>query len=130
MSSHEAADRQIADPANILGAANRFAAQMQSPSREGIAERTPHNNRDDACDRQHHEAEREIAGRLQRQKTHCQRRADDRNGKRCHPDEGTDANIRRQRRIDIFNPEEIDPADHAAKEQGRKEKTAAKASAE
>ena len=53
---------------------------MQSPSREGIAERTPHDNRDDACDGQHHDAEREIAGRLQR----C---ADDRDGKRCHPDE-------------------------------------------
>ena len=128
--SHEAANRQIPHPADVLRAANGFAAQMQTPSREGIAEGPPHDNGHDARDSQHHEAKRKTARRLQSEKTHRHRRADDRNGKRRHPDEGADENVRRQRRIKILNAEEKRPANHAAYEKGRKEKTAAKAGPE
>ena len=103
--SHEAASREVAYPADILGAANGFAAKMQAPGCEGIAERLPHDDRNDACDRQHHEAQWKVAGRLEGQETHRHWGADDRHGKRSHADQRADENIRRESRIEISNPE-------------------------
>ncbi len=84
---HHLGDRQIAQPADVLSASDRFAAQVKPPGGERVAERRAHRER--RCDRGRERAARdgEIAGALEHEKRHRQRSADDRGAERPHADE-------------------------------------------
>ena len=73
---HQAPDREIADPADVGGAADGLAAQMQAPGRKGVAEQFAGDLGGDHDRDQHHRGEPEIAGRFQRDERHRQRAAD------------------------------------------------------
>ena len=47
VAAHQAADREVADPADVVGAADRLAAQVEAPGREGEAEQAPGGQRGD-----------------------------------------------------------------------------------
>src|SRR5208337_4295979 len=74
-------------PADVLSASDRFAAQVKPPGGERVAERRTHRER--RCDRGRERAARdgEITGALEHEKRHRQRSADDRGAKRPHADE-------------------------------------------
>ena len=84
--AHQPADGQRADPADIVGAADALAAQVEAPGGEGVAEGLAHGQRGRDHRRQHDPGDRQAAGDLQRQERHGQRAADDRHGERAHAD--------------------------------------------
>ena len=84
--AHHLADGEIAHPADIGGAADGLAAQMEAPGGERIAEHLArHLRRDDHRD-QHRRRQPQVAGGFQRDEGHGQRPADDRGRKRAHAD--------------------------------------------
>ena len=123
-------DREIADPADIGGAADGFAAQMQAPGRKRVAEQFAGDlGRDDDRD-QHRRGEPEIAGRFQRDERHRQRTADHRRRQRAHADHRIDVRIEAETRPDQIDAGGEQAAAERAHEQRGEEQSAAKAGAE
>ena len=65
-SAHHLADGEIAHPADVGGAADGLAAQMEAPGGERIAEDLPRHLRGDDHGDQHRRGQPQVAGRLQR----------------------------------------------------------------
>ena len=128
--SHQPPHGEIAKPSDIGGAADRFAAQVQSPRGEGIAEQLARDlGRDDHRD-QHDRAQPEVAGRFQRNERHRQRAADDGGRQRAHANDGVQVGVEVERRPDAIDcGREKTPADCAQKKRGE-EQAAAEAGAE
>ncbi|MNY14538.1 hypothetical protein D3C86_1477180 [compost metagenome] len=86
--AHHLADRQVADPADIVGAANALATQVKTPGGEGVTERGAYHERGGDDGGKHQSRDLEVTGQFQRQKRHGQRATDDGGGKGAHADHG------------------------------------------
>ncbi len=91
--AHHLADGQIAHPADIGGAADGFAAQMEAPSGERIAEHLAGDLRRNDHGDQHRRRQPQITGGLQRDEGHGHRAADHRGRKSAHADHRIDIRI-------------------------------------
>ena len=93
---HHAPHREIAQPADIGGAADGFTAQMESPGREGIAEGFAGHLRRHDHRNQHRRRQPKIAGRFEGNESHRERAADHTDRERPHADDGVNVRVKRQ----------------------------------
>ena len=126
VAAHEAVDRERADPADILSAADRFAAQMEAPGGEGIAEGLARREGGREHAQHHHAGHAEIAGDLEREHDHRQRRADDGGGKPAHRRDGEERNGLGRRGAAEHEQAAIKLAEHDSEKQRGEEQAAAK----
>ena len=91
--AHHLFDSEVAHPADIGGAADGLAAQMEAPGRERIAEHFAGHLRGNDHRDQHRGGQPQVAGGLQRDERHRQRPADHRGRQRAHADHGIGVRI-------------------------------------
>src|SRR6185437_14207347 len=109
--------------------ADAFAAQMQAPGGEGVAEQLAHEEGREGGGNEHGGADVDVAGGLEHEEAHGQRAADDAAGERGHADR------RGKGAVDMGDAAQIedagvDLAEQGAHQQGGKEQAAAEAGAE
>ncbi len=127
---HHPADREISDPADVGGAANGLAPQVETPGGERVAEcLARHLGRDDHG-HQHRGRQPEVAGGLQRDEDHGERSADDRHRQRAHRDDRIGVAVEGVRRPQPSDGRGKQLPAQRAKQQGGKEQPAAKAAAQ
>ncbi len=127
---HQAGGVESLLPADVTRAADRRAAHMQPPRREGITEAFARHRGSDQCRGDNNRRQREIMGRFQDQQRQCHRPTDDRHAERRHADQRGVGDVdmwRDARGVDDFG---IKLADKAAHEQRGEEQPAAKAEAQ
>ena len=125
--AHHPAGGQRAQPPDIMSAADGFAAQMQSPGGEGIAEGLADNDAGDDRGGEGRRRQAEIAGSLQDQERHGERSADDRHRQGPHADKRPGHGIDGESQADGVQADHHQPAHERAEVQRGEEQAAAKA---
>ena len=124
---HHLRHRQLAQPADVLPAANRLAPEVQAPGGERVAEGRAHRERRGDRGGEHAAGDAEVAGALEHEKGHGQRSADDRGAQRPHADQHAGDRVEPDRGKEEAESDRVELAEQRADEQRSEEQSAAKA---
>jgi hypothetical protein len=128
--AHEASDREVGEPSDIVRAADAEAALMEPPGRERITEGEPHDGRGEHHAHHHPHGQWEVAGTLQHEEHHGERGADHRRRHRAHADHHERRMLLDEVGRHIRNKVGENRAEQAAEEERGAEHAAAKAGAQ